>query len=333
MKNIKFGEKNPIIGFVKENLGIIGGLFIICAIMSIMSPVFLTVDNALSVGRQISTNATIALGMALVIITGGIDLTVGAVVALSGTLTVGMINSGVPLEFAMLIGVGTGVLTGFVNGFVISRTGMAPFIVTMCSMNIVRGAAYIYSGGLPIRCNSDAFAALGTGYLGVIPYPIIYLVVLILIITLVLSRTKFGTYVYAFGGNREAAKFSGIPTKAVELIVYTISGTLSGFAGVVLASRMYSGQPSVQSGAEMDAIAACVLGGVSMTGGVGKIGGVIIGTLIIGVISNGLNLLNINSFWQLIVKGVIVVIAVYLDIIKRAGLFKSIKGKSQRKAA
>lgn len=313
----KLKYKGGVIGFFGENLGILAALFIIGAIISFMSPVFLTVDNALSVGRQISTNTTMALGMALVIILGGIDLSVGSVVALSGTLCVGFINSGVPIPVAVALGILSGVIVGFVNGAVIAKSGIAPFVVTMCSMNVVRGIAYIYSGGLPVRCMDDNFARIGTGYLGAIPLPIIYLVVFIIVISIVLNKSKFGTYVYALGGNREAAKFSGIPTKKIEIIVYTISGFMSGFAGVILAARMYSGQPSVQSGGELDAIAGCVLGGVSMTGGVGKIGGVVIGTLIIGVISNGLNLLNINSFWQLVVKGVIVVLAVYLDIIKR----------------
>ncbi len=315
-------ETNIAIKFFTENLGILGAFVIIGTIVSIMSPVFLTTDNVLSVGRQISTNAVIALGMAFVIILGGIDLSVGAVVAFSGTLCVGLINNGVPIPAAIVIGMLFGTAVGFVNGLVIAKTGMAPFIVTMSTMNVVRGAAYIYSKGLPIRCKEDAFAIIGTGYLGSIPLPVIYLAVFILMASIILSKTKFGTYIYALGGNREAAKFSGISTHKIEISVYTISGFLSGFAGVVLAARMYSGQPSVSSGAEMDAIASCVLGGVSMTGGTGKIGGVVIGTMIIGVISNGLNLLNINSFWQLIVKGIIVLIAVYVDIIKKRRLLK-----------
>lgn len=315
-------EKNGFINFFIENVGIIGALIIIGTIISFMSPVFLTVDNALSVGRQISTNTTIALGMALVIILGGIDLSVGAIVALSGTLCVGFINSGVPIPVAIVLGIMIGTFVGFINGLIISKTGMAPFIVTMASMNIIRGISYIYSRGLPIRCMDDKFAIIGTGYLGPIPFPVIYLAIFITVVSLMLTRSKFGTYIYALGGNREAAKFSGINTHKIEIIVYTISGFMSGFAGVILAGRMYSGQPSVQVGAEMDAIAACVLGGVSMSGGIGKIGGVVIGTLIIGVISNGLNLLNINSFWQLVVKGIIVIIAVYLDIVKKNKLVK-----------
>jgi len=321
---IKIAKKtnNPVLKFFSENLGILAALLVISAIVAIMSPVFLSVDNALSVGRQISTNAVLTLGMALVIITGGIDLSVGAVVALTGTLCVGFINQGMPIPLSVLLCVAIGMLVGLINGVIIAKTGMAPFIVTMATMNIGRGIAYLYSGGLPLRCTRDDFAVLGTGYLGPVPLPIIYLIILVLIVWLLLSRAKFGTYVYAIGGNREAAKFSGISTVKVEVVVYTISGFLSGFAGVVLAARMFSGQPSVQQGAEMDAIAACVLGGVSMTGGLGKVGGTMIGALIIGVISNGLNLMNVNSFVSNIVKGIIVLIAVYIDIIKKKKLMK-----------
>lgn len=326
MENLKNSLKknnNFVLKFLSENLGIIAALLLIGLIISLMSPVFLKADNMFSVGRQISTNAVIALGMALVIILGGIDLSVGAVVALSGTVCVDLVNKGIGVPFAVAIGILIGVVVGLINGVIIAKTGMAPFIVTMASMNVVRGFAYIYSGGLPIRSmDNKAFSAIGTGYLGAIPLPIIYLIIAIIIMSLLLSKSKFGTYVYALGGNREAARFSGIPNNKIEIIVYTISGFLAAFAGVVLASRMFSGQPSVASGSEMDAIAACVLGGVSMTGGVGKIGGVIIGSLIIGIISNGLNLLNINSFWQLIVKGIIVVCAVYFDILKRKRISK-----------
>lgn len=313
---------NPAIKFLSENLGILAAFIVICGIVAVLSPVFLSIDNVLSVGRQISTNAVLALGMAVVIITGGIDLSVGAVVALSGTLCVGFINNEMPVPVSIILCVGIGVLVGFINGIIVAKTGMAPFIVTMATMSISRGIAYLYSGGLPLRCMRDDFAVLGTGYLGPIPLPIIYLLILTFVVWLLLSRAKFGTYVYALGGNREAAKYSGIPTVRIEVIVYTISGFLAGFAGVVLAARMFSGQPSVQQGAEMDAIAACVLGGVSMSGGMGKIGGTMIGALIIGVISNGLNLLNVNSFVSNIVKGIIVLIAVYIDILKKNKLMK-----------
>jgi len=319
--------KSSVLGgvgkYFKENLGILIAFIIICFIISVLSPVFFTSDNAFSVLRQVSTNANLALGMMLVIILGGIDLSVGAVVALSGTITVGLIvNNGMNVWIAALCGVVLGTFGGLVNGVIIAYTRMAPFIVTMSVMNIARGAAYIYSNGLPIRSFDESFAKIGTGYLGVIPLPVIYMIFFIVVITVLLSRTKFGTYVYALGGNRDAANFSGVPVKKVEVLVYTISGFLSAFAGVVLASRMYSAQPSVSQGAEMDAIAACVLGGVSMSGGLGKVGSVVVGVLIVGIISNGLNLLNVNSFWQLIVKGAIVLLAVYVDILKKKKIFK-----------
>ncbi|MEM1485841.1 ABC transporter permease [Oscillospiraceae bacterium PP1C4] len=309
--------------YFKENLGILIAFVLICIIVSCLSPVFLTADNAFSVLRQVSTNANLALGMTLVIILGGIDLSVGAVVALSGTITVGLIvNNHMNIWAAVCIGLTLGTLCGLINGVIIAYTRMAPFIVTMAVMNIARGAAYIYSNGLPIRTFDDQFAAIGTGYLGPIPLPVIYMLVSIVVISVLLSKTRFGSHVYALGGNREAAIFSGVPVKKVEIIVYTLSGFLSAVAGVVLAARMYSAQPSVSQGAEMDAIAACVLGGVSMSGGLGKIGGVFIGVLIVGIISNGLNLLNVNSFWQLIVKGAIVLLAVYVDIIKKQKMLK-----------
>ena len=194
---------------------------------------------------------------------------------------------------------------------------MPPFIVTMATMNIARGIAYVYSGGMPIRSRNQDFIVIGTGYLFNIPLPVIYTLVLAVILSLVLNRSVFGTHIYAVGGNREAAKFTGIPIPRVEVMVYAISGLASAISGVALAARMTSGQPTVGIGFELDAIAACVLGGVSMTGGVGRIGGTLLGVLVIGVINNGLILMNVNSFWQLIVKGMVILVAVYVDMVKK----------------
>ena len=180
-------------------------------------------------------------------------------------------------------------------------------------MMIARGVGYIYSGGQSIRIFDESFTRIGTGYLGMIPYPVIYMFVFIVIMLVLVNRTRLGTYIYALGGNREAARLSGIAIKRVEIIVYTIAA----FAGIVLAARMYSGQPSVAQGYEMDAIAACVLGGISMSGGIGRISGTILGVIVIGIINNGLNLLGVNSFWQLVAKGVIIFLAVYVDMLKR----------------
>ena len=269
-------------------------------------------DNIISVLRQVSINMYLALGMTLIIITGGIDLSVGAIVAMCGTLTVGFIvTNGLPIWLAIL-----GTLCGFLSGLTIATLKLPAFIVTMSMMNIAKGIGYVYSGGRSTRLVDDAFNALGTGYLSFIPLPVLYMLILLVVFSVILNKTKFGTYIYAIGGNRESARLSGVPIKKVEIAVYTISGALSAFAGLVLCSRMYSGQPSVGDGYELDAIAACVLGGVSMSGGVGRISGTVIGVLVIGIISNGLNLMNVSSYWQLILKGLIILCAVIIDMFR-----------------
>ncbi|KES18937.1 putative ABC-type sugar transport system, permease component [Gilliamella apicola SCGC AB-598-I20] len=304
--------------FITNNIGILIALLLISIILSFASPVFLSQENMLSVLRQVSTNMCLALGMTLIIILGGIDLSVGSIVAMAGTLTVGFISIGeMGIIPAILLGLFIGTLCGAANGAAIAYTGIPPFIVTLAMMMIARGVGYIYSGGQSIRIFDESFTSIGTGYLGMIPYPVIYMLVFIVVMLVVVNRTRLGTYIYALGGNREAARLSGIAIKRVEIIVYTIAGFLAAFAGIVLAARMYSGQPSVAQGYEMDAIAACVLGGISMSGGIGRISGTILGVIVIGIINNGLNLLGVNSFWQLVAKGVIIFLAVYVDMLKR----------------
>lgn len=307
--------ENPIINMLRSNIGIISVLFIMCVVVTLITDKFLTANNIISVLRQISINTYIALGMTLIIILGHIDLSVGAIVAMSGTLTVGFIvNQNIPIGVAIVMGLLLGVLAGFLSGFTVSTFRVPAFIITMAMMNIANGIAYVYSGGQSTRIKDDFFIAIGTGYLfNVIPLPVVYMLILIIIVSFVLGKIKFGTYVYAIGGNREAANLSGVPIKKVEIIVFTLSGLLSAFAGLVLCSRMYSGQPSVGSGYELDAIAACVLGGTSMSGGKGRISGTIFGAMVIGIISNGLNLIGVSSYWQLIVKGLIIACAVLLD--------------------
>lgn len=331
---------NPVANMIRSNIGIICVLLIIGVFLSLLSDKFLTSGNLISVMRQISINVYIALGMTLVIILGGIDLSVGAIVALTGTVTVGLIvNTGLPIAAAIAIGLLIGVVCGFISGTMVAEFKLPAFIVTMAMMNIARGAANVYSGGRSTRITDEFFSSIGSGYLfGVIPLPVIYMVVLIILITVVLNKTKFGTYIYAIGGNRESARLSGVPIKKVEIAVFTIIGLLSAFAGLVLASRMYSGQPSVGAGYELDAIAACVLGGVSMSGGKGHISGTVFGAMVIGFISNGLNLMNVNSFWQLVVKGIIILIAVVIDSQKNpdspiSKLIAKVKRSSAKKSA
>lgn len=290
-------KNNPVVFMLKSNIGIISVMFIIAIGLTLLTPKFMTVNNVISVLRQISNNVFLALGMTMVIILGGIDLSVGSIVAMSGTLTVGFM----------------------VNGIIVATFKVPAFIVTLATMNIAKGIAYIYSKGQSTRITDDSFAMLGTGYLfGIIPLPVAYMILLIVVFAILLGKTKFGTYIYAVGGNRESARLSGVPIKKIEILVFTITGVLAAFAGIVLASRMYSGQPASGEGYEMDAIAACVLGGVSMSGGVGRISGTVFGAIVIGIISNGLNLMGVSSFWQLVVKGLIILAAVILDSRKEA---------------
>ena len=315
MNQNKNRTTNPIVGIVKNNVGILSVLVLLCVIVSIATSKFLKPNNLISVLRQISINAYIALGMTLIIILGHIDLSVGAIVAMSGTLTVGfVVTQGLPIPVAILLGILLGMAAGMISGMIVTYFRVPAFIITMAMMNVCSGVAYVYSGGQATRINDDFFSAIGTGYLfNTIPLPVVYMIILIIVISFLLGKTKFGTYIYAIGGNREAARLSGVPIKKVEIAVFTISGVLSAFAGLVLCSRMYSGQPSVGSGYELDAIAACVLGGTSMSGGKGRISGTIFGAMVIGVISNGLNLIGVSSYWQLIVKGLIIACAVLLD--------------------
>lgn len=311
----KVKQTNPVLAMLKSNIGILCVMILIALILSVMTPNFMTGNNIISVLRQISNNIFLALGMTFVIILGGIDLSVGSIVAMSGTLTVGFIvTDGMGMIPAILISLLLGGAVGLFNGFVVSMFKVPAFIVTLATMNIAKGVAYIYSGGQSTRITDDTFSMIGTGYLfGVIPLPVVYMVILIILFSILLNKTKFGTYVYAVGGNRESARLSGVPIKKVEMMVFTLAGLLSAFAGIVLASRMYSGQPKAGEGYEMDAIAACVLGGVSMSGGVGNISGTVIGAIVIGMISNGLNLIGVSSFWQLVVKGIIILAAIIID--------------------
>lgn len=251
-------KNSALTTMVRGNIGIIFVLLVLCVILSIVSPVFLTTENLITVLRQVSNNVFLALGMTLVMILGGIDLSVGAIVAVSGTLTVGfMVNNGIPMPVAILLGILIGTLLGFFNGVIITQFKLPAFIVTLATMNIAQGIAYIYSGGRSARITNDAYTQLGTGKLfGFLPLPVLYMAILTVIFIVLLNKTKFGTNIFAIGGNREAARLSGVRIKKVEIAVYTLAGLLSALAGIVLSARMYSGQPSVGQGYEMDAIAA-----------------------------------------------------------------------------
>ena len=317
------GVGNAVKIYIKENCGIIFAFLVLCVFLSVFpktSGSFFTRQNIFNVLRQISTNLFLACGMTMVIILGGIDLSVGSIIALSGCISAGCVaRYNLPLPIALLMGLLVGLLVGMFNGAVISKTTIPAFIVTLATMNIAKGLAYVYTGGSPVRVVTKEWQFLGAGYVGIFPTPVVILVIVLIITAIIMNKTKMGRHMYAVGGNQQAAEFSGIKVEKVKFFVHAFSGLMAGLAGIVLASRMYSGQPTAGDGAEMDAIAAVVVGGTSMAGGSGKIGGTIIGGLIIGVLNNGLNLLNVNSFWQYVVKGVVILLAVFLDYFRNKG--------------
>jgi ribose/xylose/arabinose/galactoside ABC-type transport system permease subunit len=287
---------------------------VLFVILSVASPSFLTVDNMLNVLRQVSINGIIAVGMTFVIITGGIDLSVGSILALSGVIACSLAH---PDTYPVFVAVGAGLLVGLlcgvINGTIIAYGKVAPFIVTLGMLTIARGATLVFTGGRPVINLSDAYNNIGGGYIQGIPVPIYVLIFVILIGMFLLNFTRFGRHVYAVGGNELAARVSGLNPARVKIAVYAISGLLSGLAGIILSSRVMAGSPVAGEGYELDAIAAVVIGGSSLAGGVGKIGGTVIGALIIGFMNNGLDLLNVSSYYQQIVKGLIIIAAVLLD--------------------
>ena len=303
---------------IKRNLGILVALVALCVVLSFATSAFLTSKNIMNVLQQISTNGMIAFGMTYVILLGGIDLSVGSVVALSGVMSMAlMARSGWGLVPALLAGVLIGTVIGLIDGFFITKVNMPAFIVTLAMMNIARGFALITTSGKPIYVQDDRLLIIGNGkLLENVPLQAVYMLIIFALLFVVLNYTKYGRHLYATGGNIEAARFSGINVNRVQLTAYIISGTVSGFAGVLTAARLYSALPSMGEGAEMNAIAADVLGGTMMTGGSGTLGGTLIGALIIGVMNNGLNLMGVSSYWQDVAKGVIIILAIYMDIIR-----------------
>lgn len=311
----KTGFKTTLFNLIKKitefktGLGLLG----IIVVLSFSSEYFLTVTNLFNVVTQTSINALLAFGMTFVILSGGIDLSVGSVMAVASAVTAGLLTSGLNMVVAIVGGLAAGTGLGLFNGLVISRLAMPAFIVTLAMKSMARGLTLIYTDGQPISGFSDSFQFLGGGKLGPVPIPVIILAVVLVICYIVLKKTPFGRYVYAIGGSEEAAKLSGIKTKVIKTAVFAISGFMASLSGIVLASRLNSAQPTAGAGYELDAIAAVVLGGTSLTGGRGGILGTLVGALIMGVINNGLNLLNVSSFYQLIAKGTVILLAIYLD--------------------
>ncbi|NOH62423.1 ribose ABC transporter permease [Vibrio sp. RE88] len=299
-----------------EQKSLIALIFLI-VVVSFLNPNFFTVDNILNILRQTSVNAIIAVGMTLVILTAGIDLSVGSVLALCGAFAASLIAVEVPVLVAVPTALFAGAALGAISGIIIAKGKVQAFIATLVTMTLLRGVTMVYTDGRPISTGftdtADAFAWFGTGYALGIPVPVWLMVIVFAAAWYLLNHTRFGRYVYALGGNESATRLSGINVDRVKIGVYAICGLLSALAGIIITSRLSSAQPTAGMGYELDAIAAVVLGGTSLMGGKGRIMGTLIGALIIGFLNNALNLLDVSSYYQMIAKAVVILLAVLVD--------------------
>jgi ribose transport system permease protein len=299
-------------------------LLILCIGLTILSDKFLTVDNGWNVLRQISVNICISVGMTLVVLTAGIDLSVGSILAFSGAVAAGLLKSGISfpendlfigftLLGTILAGVATGSFLGFFNGWVITKFKVPPFVATLAMLTVARGFTMLWTKGYPISSLGTDFAYIGTGWFLGIPVLVWIAVVVVIAAMIISNKTALGRYIYAIGGNENAAKLSGINIDKVKIIVYTLAGALAAIGGIMVTSRLDSAQPNAGMSYELDAIAAVVIGGTSLSGGRGTIIGTVLGAIIIGVLNNGLVLLDVSPFWQQVVKGMVILLAVMID--------------------
>lgn len=312
----KAGKGNPVLQFISKNM-ILMGLFCICLVLTILSPNFLTKNNWMNIIVQSSTSGIVAVGMTFVIITGGIDLSVGSVLALSAVIGSLHMKMGVPIPVCVLEMLAVGTIFGLIQGLLITRVQMPAFIVTLAGMSIGRGLTYVITGARTIPTLPKAFSNyIGGLKIFGIPFLVIMMFIVFLVGYYVLRYTTFGRVLYAIGGNREATRLSGINVRRIECITFVVSGFLAAISGVIITSRLGAGVPNVGEALEMDAIASAVIGGASLSGGIGSISGTLLGILIIGVINNSINLLNVNPFWQNVVKGTVILLAVMIDTLK-----------------
>ena len=299
-------------------------LAVMLAGMSLLSDSFLTLDNGLNILRQISVNLCLSIGMTLIILTAGIDLSVGAILALSGAVAAGLLKNGIRLELlgvelqftvlgSIAAGLVVGAAAGFFNGVTITRFKLPPFVATLGMFSIARGLTMLWTGGFPVTGLGQSFGAIGTGVFLGIPVPVWITASLVGVFVLLTRRTRFGRHIYAVGGNERAALLTGLRVDRIKVAVYTLGGMLAGVAGLIVTARLDSAQPNAGLGYELDSIAAVVIGGTSLSGGRGSVMGTVIGCLIIGVLNNGLFLLNVSPFWQQVVKGFVILAAVAID--------------------
>lgn len=310
IKNTNLHNSRPFFAFL--------AVVLLGFVLSIISPYFLTSSNILNVLRQVSIIAIVAVGMTMVIITGGIDLSVGSILALSSVFVAILLNKGIPITISIIVGLIVGVIIGFFNSVLItSRIRTPPFIATLATMSIARGLTMVITGGRPIYGLPDKFGFIGGGYLFGIPVPVIVMLIVVTIGHIFIAYTAEGTYIFAVGGNPEAARLSGVNISKIKILVYSLSGLTSAIAGVILASRLTSVEPLSGSGYELDAIAASVIGGADLMGGEGNLLGTFMGALVMGILRNGLNLLNVSTYWQQVVIGSVIALTVAIGTFKK----------------
>jgi ribose transport system permease protein len=308
----------------------LAALVLMVVALSFASDNFLTVDNGLNVLRQISINLCLSIGMTMVILSGGIDLSVGSVLAFAGAVAAGLLKNGLQLPYtdsilqftplgAVVAGIAVGAVLGWINGFMITRFRLPPFIATLGMLSVARGLTRLWTGGFPITDLGPEFTFMGMGYWLGVPMPVWISAVLVAVFVVVTRRTRFGRYLYAVGGNERAAKLSGVNVDRVKCLVYLLGGALAGVAGLLATARQNAADPKIGDGYELESIAAVVIGGTSLSGGRGSIIGTVLGCLIIGVLRNGLVLLGVSPDWQLVVKGSVILIAVAIDQLGRKG--------------
>ncbi len=299
-------------------------LFLLCLVISVLSDKFLTTNNLWNVLRQISVNVCISVGMTLIVLMAGIDLSVGSVLAFTSAVCAGLLKNGIAIQSldlfigftvlgSVLSSLIIGLMMGIFNGWVITKFSLPPFVATLAMLTIARGATMLYTEGIPISNLGSSFEFIGSGWLLGIPVPVWISTIMVLIVVFITKKTAFGRYIYAIGGNEKAAFLSGININNIKLAVYGIAGMMAAIGGVLVTSRLNSAQPNAGTSYELDSIAAVVIGGTSLSGGVGTVTGTVIGAVIIGVLNNGLVLLNVSPFWQQVVKGLVILLAVIID--------------------
>jgi ribose transport system permease protein len=300
-----------------REVNVLLALVLIGAAISLFTPYFLTTNNIMGVFRSFSMTAIMSIGMVLVIITGGIDLSVGSAMGLSGLVTALCFNANLPTPVCVAAGLGVGLVFGLVNGLLVTGIGLPPFIATLGTLSVGRGLMYMITHGVPVTPDAPAsFAFIGQGYVGPVPAPVVIMLVLMVIFTIITQRTRFGRYIYATGGNEYASRLSGVRVDRIKLAVYIISSTIASLAGIISFARLLSAEPASGFGAELDVIAAAAIGGASLSGGVGSVTGAVIGAALVGVIANGVILLNINTYAQQGITGCVIIVAVSLDILR-----------------